>query len=52
MTKRQGLKTLWLNLSSNVKLCRNCLNDRQEAKHNLGAPCASILGALWVSGIR
>ena len=33
MTKRQALKTLWLNLSSNVKLCRNCLNDRQEAKH-------------------
>lgn len=33
-TKHQALKTLWLNLSSNVKLCRNCLNDRQEAKHS------------------
>ena len=35
MTKRQGLKTLRLNLSSNVKLCRNW----QEAKHSSLKSC-------------
>ena len=49
MTKRQALKTLRLNLSSNVKLCRNWQEAKQIQGHTI---CTSTAGAHHHHGRR